>query len=741
MACVKSIPSDEKFRTAASAFRRFPARLSPRSREPSDEPGDRRPGRQAPGERLPLAKQRERPHDARVRFRGRLRAVGEAPAGPREPVERLVIDAEHRTAQRGEQRNGVLRVGQGFEGRHERGELRRRSEGFSAAEDAGDAAALERLRVQEHELAPAEEQEEVLRPALSGRDGGRDEVGDPRGVRPGAGLVAAARAGSVDPENGRLGSVLPALGLERHVRGLFLATVLREERGPGEHAIDPGAESRGRAEVRREPEDPAAGLDARAHGVIGLDVRPAEAIDGLLRIADDEERAGQRHELLPVLLLRVRAGQVEEDLRLDRVRILEFVDEDRRETFAQGASDLGVVPQQLAGGEEEVLEVGESGLPPPVAVSVSRLRQQGAHFGMDVLRPGHQGGLDDLLPQYIEGFLQRRRRALFRVEGAQDLQDPRELGRALRVHEREEPLRAANRMLESAPPSGRRLGRQGLSGPLDERYDLRAGGREIGLRAARAGRYGDIGVLADRFEGARKIPERNVEFDQPLEARIACQKELFRETLPGLASGGAVLRLVELREAGVQARLDRPLAQEPRAEGMDRSDETGIEPREGLGQPARLQLSLLPPESLLQGVLEALLQLRGCPDRERDGGKVVYGRRALRDQGDHPLHEALGLAGSRGGLDENRGGEVLADRPARRLVGEVCGEDPVSRSLCHSSLGMRPARGRGGRRASRPRARSPPSCRRRSPRSRRTCSCPPSGHGGTSRARADRRAC
>ena len=69
-----------------------------------------------------------------------------------------------------------------------------------------------------------------------------------------------------------------------------------------------------------------AGLDSLANLVVDLDVGASESIDRLLGISHHEERSGHGHELGPLFLFVIACGQVEEDLGLDRIRILELID-------------------------------------------------------------------------------------------------------------------------------------------------------------------------------------------------------------------------------------------------------------------------------------------------------------------------------------------------------------------------------------------------------------------------------
>ena len=110
-----------------------------------------------------------------------------------------------------------------------------------------------------------------------------------------------------------------------------------------EEVVDRGEDLGARAVVLGEREDAAGLLPPLAED---LDVGVAEAVDGLELVADEEE----------LLVLRALGEQVD-DLALEPVRVLELVDHDRAEPPALPLPDPGVVPQEVAGSELEVLEV------------------------------------------------------------------------------------------------------------------------------------------------------------------------------------------------------------------------------------------------------------------------------------------------------------------------------------------------------------------------------------------------
>ena len=122
----------------------------------------------------------------------------------------------------------------------------------------------------------------------------------------------------------------------------------------------------------------------------GGDVGAPEPVDGLLGVADHEEFAGDDRYARPIgglpvggLVVRV-AGEEEGDLRLDRIGVLELVDEDVGEAALEVAAAADVVSQEVTGPDEEVVELG----PPLAAASLRVVDDEAPHL----LREGEQRG-------------------------------------------------------------------------------------------------------------------------------------------------------------------------------------------------------------------------------------------------------------------------------------------------------------------------------------------------------------
>ncbi len=129
----------------------------------------------------------------------------------------------------------------------------------------------------------------------------------------------------------------------------------------GEHVVDPAQDRRRRAEVLADGLDASASARLRPHQVLDLvvhgDVSPAEAVDGLLGVAHHEELAGLEHDPPPRVGLRPALAEEEDDLRLERIGVLELVDQEIAEAPLQQSPRVAIGEEQVAQAAEEVGEV------------------------------------------------------------------------------------------------------------------------------------------------------------------------------------------------------------------------------------------------------------------------------------------------------------------------------------------------------------------------------------------------
>ena len=144
---------------------------------------------------------------------------------------------------------------------------------------------------------------------------------------------------------------------------------LGHERGEG--VVDPADDGLAGAEVGGERDQPAVGAVAVLGRQEQGDVGAAEPVDGLLRVADDEQVAGGDRDLVPrqragVVGPGVGGGDAHGDLDLDRIGVLELVEQEALVAAVQALADGGVLADELAGEHEQVVERELAGLAPGV---------------------------------------------------------------------------------------------------------------------------------------------------------------------------------------------------------------------------------------------------------------------------------------------------------------------------------------------------------------------------------------
>ena len=141
-------------------------------------------------------------------------------------------------------------------------------------------------------------------------------------------------------------------------------------------------------------------------------------------------------------------------------------------------------------------------------------------------------------------------------------------------------------------------------------------------------------------------------------------------------------------EEGIDLRLDRTLAEDVRAERVDRADAGGLELLERLIEPLLLEAALRVVLVLLllrAGAdararaldlgAEAELHLAGGLLGEGHGDEIAFAARERRgagpEEGEDALDERRRLPGARGRLDDERRAEVVCDALARLAVDEL----------------------------------------------------------------------
>src|SRR5262249_23005247 len=127
------------------------------------------------------------------------------------------------------------------------------------------------------------------------------------------------------------------------------------------------------------------------------------------------------------------------------------------------------------------------------------------------------------------------------------------------------------------------------------------------------------------------------------------------------------------------------------AEGVDGPDARDLELGERVVEAAALVVGRGSAGALELGA-QAQLHLAGGLVGERDGDEARQRRRAGAHDSDDARDELGGLAGTGGGLDDERGAEVLADAPPRLLVAGRHGDSLSLRRRTSLSGGLRRTR-------------------------------------------------
>ena len=410
-----------------------PAHIGERllARRPDGEPGRRPGGGEQPADRVGdrpavAAAMEVAEHGERVRnFLELGRQVGgQRPEGVQRPAplaegeERRVAEREQRAAQRredGELVLGTLDRGERIaDGLHLLPPMERRpadqqvrqvarlegahvgmrhvgAEGAEAPEQQADVACAQR-----HALGgPLALGHRPAAPADQPLDEGRDRVGQALLDLPlDNGPELAVRRGHGQGDERGLALDAAAEGRERHVAGLAPPVEARGEGGV-HRLLDlrHGTEAGGELHERSARVD-----DPSLHLLVEGDVGAAEAVDRLLRVADDEELPGHRARAPPVVHHRIVGREQHQDLRLERIRVLELVDEEVREAPLELAAHGGFAADQVAGQEQEVEEIEAAGALLELVVGlhdgpelVPELRRQvGARIGDEAVEPDLQ---------------------------------------------------------------------------------------------------------------------------------------------------------------------------------------------------------------------------------------------------------------------------------------------------------------------------------------------------------------
>ena len=392
-------------------------------------------------------------------------------------------------------------------------------------------------------------------------------------------------------------------GLQAARSGVVLAAVAGAAHQRTEHRVDPRHDRCCRSEVDVQAGRLAA-LEAESlpRVAVQLDVGPPEAVDGLLRIADEEQLARRRLEPVPGRAAICGAcrigrqallagGDEHGNFDLDGVGVLELVEHQVAIPAVQRCTRLGRGAQQIARPHQQVMELqaprrpsligciqGEAG--DPLAhrrnrvvddlggrggASLSQLDETRAHR-CPVVAPEdsaalrHAAAVEVGLVQHgealdIGGCCVKAREVL--VQLAQQLRGVRcEISRCV------PPLQQRRSLLDDAACIERhRLRRRiGHAHPIPIRIECRA---DVTKRA---------GVNAGGVD----------EPDSPGDVGVG--QQFVDEAMPSFVKLDVARNLIERLEAGRQPGLDGVLGQNPPSESVQRGDGGAIEPVKHAGQ-------------------------------------------------------------------------------------------------------------------------------------------------------------
>ena len=410
--------------------------------------------------------------------------------------------------------------------------------------------------------------------------------------------------------------------------------------------------------------------------LVGLDVGPAEPVDALLRVADDEEAPRRR-----------ALREAQDHLELERVGVLELVDQEVPDPALEVPPHVRPVTHEVSRPQEQVEEVEAARPLLGEVVGGGEARRPAGEAGDQVVAGDRPRGLDPLaqrdetgpallqrglvpplrLVAELLGLVRQPRRAqerahLVSLRQARRLVDP--LRQVL-----ERPRRAILRVLDGAARA------------LGEAHDRRANVRVQGRR-----RLGVRLRIREPAEAVSRVHEREGQVAQALEpepsldrlshglGRRGVRQRLREPRLPGAVEEEAGGERVGDREPRIHAGLDGALAQEPGRERVDRPDPGDLELAERLVETGARQLAA-----------EAHPEVGGRLLGERDGRDLGEARPPAPDEVHDATEEQRGLPAAGRRLDEERGVEVLERAAALVVVHERTGRI--------AGIGRAPARG------------------------------------------------
>lgn len=440
-----------------------------------------------------------------------------------------------------------------------------------------------------------------------------------------------------------------------------------------EDGVDPAQDRRHRAEVGGQGN----GLAEQVlGGEVRRDVRATEAVDGLLRVADHEQAPFGDLDVAPVLGLGLgAAGDADRELDLDRVGVLELVQQQPLEPLLQIRADRRVAPEQIASQHQQVVEL-QPALGP---TKLGRLQ----HPLGDPVRKVPKASIEEKLDQRT-GDLDHLGAvtADFGDVGPVLLApDPSDLQAAQRLQDRELGL-LVGRGVEHQPELAdlQQLGQQpvlGVEARLGHPADLGGRGDQPGeirhrdqLRRVDQDSFGDqVPVVAEQPRERPKMlqldPDRHREKQRLGDGVVV--EELLLQLGPALLESDRGPDLVEYVDERRQPGLDRMGEQDLLGKGVQGADRGGVQV---VQRPVGELAGAVSP-CLLELDPQAVPQLCACLLGEGHRGDRAQRHAVTQHQGGHSIDQRMRLAGPRTRLDEESGLGIGTDAIARRAVEQL----------------------------------------------------------------------
>ncbi len=356
----------------------------------------------------------------------------------------------------------------------------------------------------------------------------------------------------------------------------------------GEHRVDERDDPGHRPEVLDERDVGEA--QARPGILVDAEVGAPEAVDRLLRIADDGERARLDAHVAPIECPGAGVGRREQhrELDLERIGVLELVEQHALPALRGAGTDVGIVTEQVPGEHQEVVEL-EGSLSPAFVGVVADERD-------DVMREVCEDGLS----LRIEDLLAKLLCVLGRVAHIVDVHGPvlrlsvaalqrrhliQELEQVDAVRDaRERPPERGDVPVDVASEAIVVVAARDGSG-RDQVVDRRQQWREVERRQRGHGCRRPDAVVVVVHDPRRLVQVLELDAEHQADEQRLLERGIVEEAVdeltPALLEPDASSNLVEHLEDGGEAGFERMLAQESLREPVQCRERRIVELGEG----------------------------------------------------------------------------------------------------------------------------------------------------------------